>query len=643
MANKFLFLRTENSPFVGNAADITKNSVLTHSDVDNNFIFLKGEDILTGTTSGNDLVLNKVNADTITIDLSSISGGGGGSGTDSDAIHKNQSAEISIITLKSPIISNDLFLIEDSADGNKKKRTTLNDIKTFVNTGVLDSNAIHDNVSSEISIIPSKTSLVAGDFFLIEDSASGNIKKRTTLDDIKGFVNAGGTDSTAIHDNISGEINAIPAKISLVSNDLLVIEDSAGSTFDKKKITMANIKTFVDAGGGATDNNAIHDNVLGEIAGITLKSPIVSNDLFIIEDSADSNNKKRTTLNDIKTFVNSGGVDSDAIHKTINSEIFGLTEKINLADTDVFVIEDSLSSTFNKKKVTMANLKTFVAAAGGVDTTAIHKAVHSEISVMTPKSPLVGGDFFVIEDSANGNVKRNTTLNDIKTFITNAGISDNNAIHDNISGEIFLIDEKTSLANDDLFVIEDSASSNAKKRIKLSTIKTFVNSGSGGGGGAESISTFPVSCGTSTQNGPGNITDQVNGTLVIPSSDITVSKISFFVFNEGTNIRIRVAVYQKSGGSAILKRAGYSTNGCPNKGINTVNLTSSFTMLEGVEYYLVFSSESNSPNFLAKGQIADGASGSLGFENGCTYPCNNLAASYAMLNPARSFWLRAHS
>ena len=643
MANKFLFLRTENSPFVGNAADITKNSVLTHSDVDNNFIFLKGEDILTGEVSGNDLVLNKVNTDTITIDLSSISGGGG-SGTDSDAIHKNQSAEISGITLKSPIINNDLFLIEDSADGNKKKRTTLNDIKTFVNTGVLDSNAIHDNVSSEISIIPSKTSLVAGDFFLIEDSASGNIKKRTTLDDIKGFVNAGGTDSTAIHDNISGEINAIPAKISLVSNDLLVIEDSAGSTFDKKKITMANIKTFVDAGGGATDNNAIHDNVLGEIAGITLKSPIVSNDLFIIEDSADSNNKKRTTLNDIKTFVNSGGVDSDAIHKTINSEIFGLTEKINLADTDVFVIEDSLSSTFNKKKVTMANLKTFVAAAGGVDTTAIHKAVHSEISVMTPKSPLVGGDFFVIEDSANGNVKRNTTLNDIKTFITNAGISDNNAIHDNISGEIFLIDEKTSLANDDLFVIEDSASSNAKKRIKLSTIKTFVNSGGGGGGGgAEAIQAFPVSCGTSTTNGPGAINDRVVGTLVIPSSDITVSKISFFVFNQVTNVSIRVAVYRKSGGTAIQERAGYSSNGCPVRGINTIDLSSSFTMLEGIEYYLVFSPDNNAPNFLAKGQLADGAIGSIGFETNCNWPCTVLDATITMINTDRSIWLRAHN
>ena len=72
MANKFLFLRTLNSPFVGNAADITKNSVLSHNDVDNNFIFLKGEDILTGSTSGSDLILNKVNSDTISIDLSSL-------------------------------------------------------------------------------------------------------------------------------------------------------------------------------------------------------------------------------------------------------------------------------------------------------------------------------------------------------------------------------------------------------------------------------------------------------------------------------------------------------------------------------------------------------------------------------------------
>ena len=47
MAINNLTLRTVNSPYIGNSADFTKNSVLTHKDVDNNFIFLKGEDIIT--------------------------------------------------------------------------------------------------------------------------------------------------------------------------------------------------------------------------------------------------------------------------------------------------------------------------------------------------------------------------------------------------------------------------------------------------------------------------------------------------------------------------------------------------------------------------------------------------------------------
>ena len=69
MANNNLTLRTINSPYVGNSADFTKKSVLTHKEVDNNFIFLKGEDIITGSTSGTTLILNQVNSDTIEIDL----------------------------------------------------------------------------------------------------------------------------------------------------------------------------------------------------------------------------------------------------------------------------------------------------------------------------------------------------------------------------------------------------------------------------------------------------------------------------------------------------------------------------------------------------------------------------------------------
>ena len=69
MAINNLTLRTVNSPYIGNSADFTKNSVLTHKDVDNNFIFLKGEDIITGSTSGTTLILTQVNNDTIEVDL----------------------------------------------------------------------------------------------------------------------------------------------------------------------------------------------------------------------------------------------------------------------------------------------------------------------------------------------------------------------------------------------------------------------------------------------------------------------------------------------------------------------------------------------------------------------------------------------
>jgi hypothetical protein len=72
MVNKHLILRTLNSPYVGNANDVTRNSVLSHNDVDNNFLFLKGEDILTATTSGTTVLLHQVNNNTIEFDLQSM-------------------------------------------------------------------------------------------------------------------------------------------------------------------------------------------------------------------------------------------------------------------------------------------------------------------------------------------------------------------------------------------------------------------------------------------------------------------------------------------------------------------------------------------------------------------------------------------
>lgn len=48
--------------------------------------------------------------------------------------------------------------------------------------------------------------------------------------------------------------------------------------------------------------------------------------------------------------------------------------------------------------------------------------------------------------------------------------SDSDAIHDNVSGEINAVTEKTTPANDDVLLIEDSAASYAKKRVKISNL-----------------------------------------------------------------------------------------------------------------------------------------------------------------------------
>jgi len=62
-----------------------------------------------------------------------------------------------------------------------------------------------------------------------------------------------------------------------------------------------------------TDSDAIHDNVAGEIAAVTLKSTPVSGDFLLIEDSADSNNKKRVTVGSLPFTSGPGSSTDNAI------------------------------------------------------------------------------------------------------------------------------------------------------------------------------------------------------------------------------------------------------------------------------------------------------------------------------------------
>jgi hypothetical protein len=101
--------------------------------------------------------------------------------------------------------------------------------------------------------------------------------------------------------------------------------------------------------GPSTDPDAIHDNVAGEIAALTAKATPVSGDLLLIEDSADSNNKKKVTISTLPV------TDTGAIHKATAAEISALTEKTTPVSGDHLLIEDSADSN-NKKRVQVGNL-----------------------------------------------------------------------------------------------------------------------------------------------------------------------------------------------------------------------------------------------------------------------------------------------
>ena len=57
------------------------------------------------------------------------------------------------------------------------------------------------------------------------------------------------------------------------------------------------------------------------------------------------------------------------------------------------------------------------------------------------------------------------------------------AIHDGVAGEIADLTEKTTPADDDVFIIEDSAASNAKKKLKVKNLP---------GGGSAVPAYFPI-------------------------------------------------------------------------------------------------------------------------------------------------------
>ena len=180
-----------------------------------------------------------------------------------------------------------------------------------------DVNAIHKNSSGEITTIVEKTSISSNDIVVIEDSEVRWDKKKiefiTLSDEILSVSNIttvlNSISINALSDITSpgADIEDAVSKRHIQGTDTSLGIQSENSDWGLYRITNlgepvdnedAATKYYVDThgGGGGTDVNAIHVNESDEINGITSKSKHDPQDVFVIEDSKDSMNKKKTSI-----------------------------------------------------------------------------------------------------------------------------------------------------------------------------------------------------------------------------------------------------------------------------------------------------------------------------------------------------------
>ena len=165
----------------------------------------------------------------------------------------------------------------------------------------------------------------------------------------------------------------------------------------------------VSSSGGGTDANAVHVNVGGEINGITAKGTPTSSDILLIEDAADSNNKKKITIANLPATS-----DASAVHVDAANEITAITEKTSVSNIDEFIIEDSAAS-FVKKSIKRKaivdpiNTSTASTATLTIDTDvndfAVITAQSEALTIGAPRGTPVEGQKLIIRIKDDGSAR----------------------------------------------------------------------------------------------------------------------------------------------------------------------------------------------------------------------------------------------
>ena len=500
--------------------------------------------------------------------------------TDVDAIHDNVNGEIVAVTLKVTPVNADVLLIEDSAAADAKKRITVGSLPTGgggeantasnvnvggqgifkqktgvdlefrgINAGSSKISVALDAVNNEIDIDVNEgnvdhdalTNFVANEHIDWTAASAGTVHTDNYIE------GGNGTDGTAIHDDTAGEISAVAVKAAPVAADKLLIEDSAAADA-KKSITMGAIdhdaltnfvaNEHIDwtsagtgtvhtdnyiEGGDGTDTTAIHDDTSGEIVAVALKATPVSADVLLIEDSAATNAKKRITVGSLPT---GGGGEANT------------ASNVNVGGQGVFKQKTGIDLEF--RGINAGSSKISVALDAG----------NNEIDIDVNEANVDHDALtnFVANEHIDWTAASAGTVH-TSNYIEGGDGTDGTAIHDDTSGEIAAVALKATPVSADVLLIEDSAATNAKKRITVGSLP-------GGGGGAVWTRITETTAARSAADGEFILVNVATCVITLPAPTDNVRVAVKVISSTVTDVQVRT-----SGAGILIDGTDYSSVG----------------------------------------------------------------------------------